>query len=290
MIQKTTGKTAIDFLFFALGGTSYALAINVFLAPNNILLGGFTGVATILNYLFHTPIGTVVFLFNIPLFIAAFRKFGLQFILKTVFATFLVSVLIDVTAPFLPVYSGDRLLCALFGGILSGAGLGLVFLRGATTGGTDIISCLTERRFPHIQIGKALMLIDGVVLAASVVVFKNIESGMFGIVALFCQTRIIDGIVYGVDKGKNILIVSEKNKRIAELILERMERGATFLKAEGAYFGKDMKVLMCVVRAPEYHVLREIVYNEDPRAFIIVSDVSQIMGEGFAPVKLSKMG
>ena len=129
----------IDFLFFALGGTSYALAINVFLAPNNILLGGFTGVATILNYLFHTPIGTVVFLFNIPLFIAAFRKFGLQFILKTVFATFLVSVLIDVTAPFLPVYSGDRLLCALFGGILSGTGLGLVFLHGATTGGTDIL-------------------------------------------------------------------------------------------------------------------------------------------------------
>ena len=102
-IQKTTGNTAIDFLFFALGGTSYALAINVFLAPNNILLGGFTGVATILNYLFHTPIGTVVFLFNIPLFIAAYRKFGLQFILKTVFATFLVSVLIDVTAPLLPV-------------------------------------------------------------------------------------------------------------------------------------------------------------------------------------------
>ena len=146
---------------------SYALAINVFLAPNNILLGGFTGVATILNYLFHTPIGTVVFLFNIPLFIAAYRKFGLQFILKTVFATFLVSVLIDVTAPLLPVYSGDRLLCALFGGILSGTGLGLVFLHGATTGGTDILSKLLRLKFPQMSMGRVVLLLDFLIVAAS---------------------------------------------------------------------------------------------------------------------------
>ena len=281
----------LNILADIVGAFALAIGIYCFSEKVNIAPGGVSGVSIMIKYLTGAPVGLLSAVINIPLVILAYRLIGKRFALRTVRTIVICSAVLDlIVSRYFPQYSGDRMLGAVFAGVFMGIGLGTIFLRGSTTGGTDIISCLTERRFPHIQIGKALMLIDGVVLAASVVVFKNIESGMFGIVALFCQTRIIDGIVYGVDKGKNILIVSEKNKRIAELILERMERGATFLKAEGAYFGKDMKVLMCVVRAPEYHVLREIVYNEDPRAFIIVSDVSQIMGEGFAPVKLSKMG
>ena len=280
-MQKTAGKTAIDFLFFALGGTSYALAINVFLAPNNILLGGFTGVATILNYLFHTPIGTVVFLFNIPLFIAAFRKFGLQFILKTVFATFLVSVLIDVTAPLLPVYSGDRLLCALFGGILSGTGLGLVFLHGATTGGTDILSKLLRLKFPQMSMGRVVLLLDFLIVAASFLVYRSLENVLYSLVVIFVSAQTIDLVLTGFSHDKLLFVVTGEGEKVVREITETLDRGVSVLPVRGGYSKEERSMLFCAVRAVDVARVTACVREADEHAFVVVCETSEILGEGF---------
>ena len=172
----------------------------------------------------------------------------------------------------------------LYGGILAGAGLGLVFSRGFSTGGTDAICFLLQLKFPQIPIGKMLMLVDGLVLASSVLVFHNIEAGLFGVVALFCQTKVIDSIVYGSEHGQMFFIVSEKNMAIKDRILGEVDRGATLLKAVGAYTMEEKEVLLCAASKSQFAQIKRIVKEIDPDAFFIVTEVSQILGEGFKSV------
>ena len=289
MKRKITAPV-IDLLADIVGSFSLAVGIYCFAEKVNIAPGGMAGVSIMIKYVFGLPVGLITFILNIPLIILAYKFIGKYFTFRTVRTLVISSIVLDlIVTPYFPQYNGDRMLGSIFGGVFMGIGLGLIFLRGSTTAGTDILSCLVERKFPYIQIGKAVMFIDSVILAVSALVFKNLESALFGVVALFCQTRIIDGIVYGADRGRNIIVISGKNDRIASRIINEMKRGATFLKAEGAYSGKDTKVLMCVIRIQEYHILKEIIYDEDPSAFIIASDATQVMGEGFSTVKLSKM-
>jgi len=208
---------------------------------------------------------------------------GKSFVARTVRTLIINTLFLDlVVTPFFPQYGGDRMLGAVFGGVATGLGLGIIFLRGSTTAGTDIISFIVEKKYPHIKVGKAMMFVDGVILAFSALVFKNIESALFGVVAIFCQSKIIDGIVYGAQRGHQIMVISEKSEKIAERIVNERERGATFLLGEGAYSKKGTKVLMCVVRDWEYIFIKEIIYEEDANAFIIVSQADKIMGEGFS--------
>ncbi len=263
---------------FLLGAGIYSFAEKVNIAP-----GGASGIGIMLKYLCGFPVGLIVLLLNIPLVIIAYKNIGKRFTKRTIRTILLNSVILDaIVSPYFPQYQGDRMLGAVFGGVCMGTGLGIILLRGSTTGGSDIISCLVEKKYPHIQVGKALMMIDSLILLSSMLVFKNIESALFGIVALFCQTKIIDSIVYGVEKGRQILIISEKNETIAKRIIEERRRGATFLVAKGAYLKKNTSVLMCVIRNWEYHYIKEIVMSEDANAFIIVSEAERIVGEGFS--------
>lgn len=208
--KETAKKAAIDFLYFSAGGALYALSVDMFTAPNGILLGGFTGIGTILNYLFSVPIGTAVFLLNVPLFLTAFHKFGFRFIVKTVLATFLMSLFMDVFALFVPVYTGDKLLSALFGGILGGAGLGLVFLRGATTGGTDILSKLLRLRFPSFSMGRMVLLLDLAVIAVSFFVYKSLENVLYSLVVIYISAQCIDLVLSGFSHDKLLFMITEK--------------------------------------------------------------------------------
>lgn len=263
-----------------------AIGIYCFLEQADIAPGGISGVAIMLKYLFGLPIGIMTLVINIPLILLAWKYLGHTFTKKTLVTLVISSLILDyVVTPFFPQYSGDRLLGSVFGGLFMGAGLAIVFLRGSTTAGTDIISYLLEKKFPHISIGRLLMFIDCIILAASVAVFGNIESGLFGVVALFCQTKAIDGIIYGMDRGHTVTIMSPKNQEIARRILTEMDRGSTFLHGWGAYSGKDTQVLFCVIRAREYHNLKSIVAEIDPNAFLVVQEASQILGEGFKPME-----
>ncbi len=282
-------RLCIDVLFDILGSLLLAIGIYSFSQPANIAPGGVSGISLMLNYLWNLPLGLSGFIINIPLIFLAWRYMGKVFTLKTLRTLVISTVLLDfVVVKYIPVFTGDRLMSSLFGGIFMGGGLALVFMRGSTTGGVDIVSYLLQLRLPHIQIGRALLLVDCVVLIASIIVFKDIESGLFGLVSLYVQTKIIDGVLYGLDKGSMITVISKHNEEIAERIMKDLDRGATLLQGYGAYSKQEMKVLMCVVRRAQFTSVKNIVHEIDPKAFLVVGEVGEIWGEGFKEVEKLK--
>lgn len=279
--KKQIGKLFLDVFYFTAGGTLYALSVNVFTAPNGILPGGFTGIATILNRLFDFPIGTAVFLLNIPLFLISFKKFGFSFIIKTVTATFLMSALIDLLVPVLPVYRGDKLLSALFGGILSGAGLGLVFLRGATTGGTDILSKLLRLRFPAASMGRMVLILDLLVIAVSFAVYKSLENVLYALVVIYVSAQSIDLVLTGFSHDKLLFIITKKGSEAVEIITKVLDRGVSVLPMRGGYSGDMRQMLFCAARANDVSRVTKAVRALDDDAFIVVTETATVLGEGF---------
>lgn len=281
--KRKIGGIFTDILFYAAGGVLYALSVNMFTTPNGILLGGFTGVAAILHTLFDAPIGTTVFLLNVPLFLIAFRKFGFSFIIKTVTATFVVSVIIDLTAPFLPVYTGDKLLSALFGGITSGAGLGIVFLRGATTGGTDILSKLLRLRFSQLSMGRMILVFDLLVISVSFAVYRSLENVLYALVVIYISAQVIDLVQTGFSHDKLLFIVTDQGERAVREITRSLDRGVSVLDVRGGYTDTARKMLFCAVRANDVARFTKRIRETDEHAFIVISDISDIHGEGFRP-------
>ncbi len=280
--KSKRAKLIIDILSDIAGTFLMAVSIHCFWEKSNIAPGGVSGIAIMLKFLFGLPVGLMTLIINIPLLILGMKFLGRTFTMRTIRALLISTFILDfAVTPYMPQYEGDRMLGAIFGGVFMGIGLGLIFMRGSTTGGVDILSCLIERKYPHIPIGKALMMIDSVILAVSALVFGNIETVLFGIVALYCQTQVINKLVYGADKGQQILCISEKNKQIADKIIKEIGRTATFLNAEGAYTGNKTSVLMCVIDVQEYSKIKKTIQSTDPKAFIIVSEATRIMGEGF---------
>jgi uncharacterized membrane-anchored protein YitT (DUF2179 family) len=275
----------LDFIFCTFGATLYSISVTVFTAPNQIAPGGITGIATVLFYLFKTPIGTMIFILNIPLFILGLRFIGGSFIVKTIVSTAFTSIIIDVLNAFpVPQYHGDKLLAAVYGGVISGAGLALVFLRGSTTGGTDIASRLLKLKFRHISMGRMMLIIDFFVIIFAAVAFRSVDSALYAMIAIFTSSRVIDSILYGSDNGKMAVVISKNNDEIAKAIINDMSRGLTILKGKGYYTGAEREVIMCAVRRPEAARLRTIVKKIDPNAFIIMCEAGEIIGEGFKPI------
>lgn len=283
--RKKLGAYVLDTLSFLAGSVIYAVGVHIFTAPNHIAPGGATGLATLLYYLFGAPIGAVVLLLNLPLFFWGWKSSGFHFISKTVAATVTLSVALDAMTPFLPEYKGDTMLAAIFGGVLSGAGLALVFLRGGTTGGSDLVAYLLSRHFRSLSVGRLILIIDMFVVLASAVVYRNYESPLYALIVIFISTRLIDNILYGADagNGKMMFIISRKNQEIAREILRSVGRGVTMLRSRGAYSGREGEVLLCAVRRPEVHKTYDIIRSLDPQAFVIVGDAGEITGEGFRP-------
>ncbi len=272
----------IDFLYDLAGTFVYNVGIFCFVDAAQIAPGGMSGISIMLNYLYGLPIGTMTFLLNIPILILGWLYLGRRLVWRTLRTLIISTSMMDgVVARFLPVYTGDRLVSCIFGGALMGTGLALVFMRGSTTGGTDILSNLVKRRYPHIPIGRAILLIDCVIIAASIVVFSDLESGLYGLISLFCCTKIIDSLLYGIDRSSSVMIISDKYEEIADSIMERFHRGVTCLDAAGAYTKMQKTVLLCVCRRQEYFKMKEIVHRIDANAFIIVSEVNEVLGEGF---------
>lgn len=281
-LRQAAHQTLLDTVYDIAGSFALAAGIDCFIEPAQIAPGGVSGLALLLRHLWGLPVGLTTLALNLPILVAAFTRLGRGFTLKSLKTLLISSAVLDlIVTPFFPQYTGDRMLGSIFGGLFVGAGLGLIFLRGSTTAGTDIISFLIERRYPHVQLGAALMAVDCIVLGLSMLVFRDLEAGLFGLIALFCQSKVINGIVYGLDRGKQVLILSEKTADIAARIIGELYRTATFLQSRGAYSGQGGEALLCVVRVQEYHRLKAIVYEEDPNAFLIATDTNAVHGEGF---------
>lgn len=285
-MSKTGSRSktlVLDGLFFVAGALIDAVAVNVFTAPNHIAPGGVTGIGTMLNYLFQTPIGMVNMLINIPIVIWAIIEIGYKLVAKSIAAIIVFSVAIDTLALVLPAYDGNPFLAAIFGGVLEGIGLALVFMRGSTTGGTDMIARLLGKHFRHLSMGKLMLAVDLIVIAASALVYQKLESALYAIIAIFVSTRIIDTILYGTDSGNGKLyfIISKKSDEIRRRILEDIDRGVTIIPIQGGYSGQDGEMLLCAVRRYEVAKINDIIHTADRDAFVIVGEAGEITGEGF---------
>ena len=285
-MSKTGSRSktlVLDGLFFVAGALIDAVAVNVFTAPNHIAPGGITGIGTMLNYLFQTPIGMVNMIINIPIIIWAIIEIGYKLVAKSIAAIIVFSVAIDTLALVLPAYDGNPFLAAIFGGVLEGIGLALVFMRGSTTGGTDMIARLLGKHFRHLSMGKLMLAVDLIVIAASALVYQKLESALYAIIAIFVSTRIIDTILYGTDSGNGKLyfIISKKSDEIRRRILEDIDRGVTIIPIQGGYSGQDGEMLLCAVRRYEVAKINDIIHTADRDAFVIVGEAGEITGEGF---------
>ncbi len=284
-MQRKLFSLAADLFFYMLGSFIYSSAVTVFISANEISPGGFTGIATLLNHLSGVPTGFVLLVLNIPVIIIGFIKLGGIFIVKTTVVTVMVSISLEITEAVFVSMKFDRILAAIFGGIMMGAGLGLILLRGATTGGVDIIAKLINRRFRHLTVGRLILLMDGVVIVAAAIVYQNIESALYSAVTMYMGSYFMDTILYGADKGRIIYAVTSKPQEISDDIAKKMERGVTHIGVKGGYTGEDRIMLMCTVRVSEVSQLYSIIDRHDPSAFIVVSDAGEIIGEGFKNMK-----
>lgn len=276
----------LDLVFMTAGAAVYAVEVNAFTAPNNIAAGGITGVATMLNYVFSTPIGFMSFLINVPIVLWAVVDIGYKLVTKTMVAILLSSVMIDLFSHFVPAYRGDPILVALLAGGCEGIGLSLTFIRGATTGGTDMVARLLERRMPQMSMGKLMLAVDGVIVAVSAFVYGSIENAMYACIVIFVSTKIIDTILYGTDvgTGKLFFVMSPKVRQMGDRVIQEMERTVTYLDSQGGYTKEAGETMMCVVRRFEVYQLQNIIREEDKNAFVVVGEAGQVTGEGFRPM------
>ncbi len=267
---------------YFLGGSLYAISVNIFTAPANIAPGGATGIATVLNHLVSLPIGSTIFLLNLPLFVLTGIYIGWRQLPKTVLATALSSLLIDLWAVVLPTYTGSRLLAALYGGVFAGLGISFIFLRGGTTGGTDLAAKLLKRVFPHLTLGQLIMGLDSIIIVIATIIYKDVDSGLYACIVIFVTTTLVDKLLYNADMGKVLYIISNNPQQVANAILQTLSRGVTLLDATGGYSLEKKQVILCVLRRNEVWRVKKLVQQIDAKAFMIVGDAGQVMGEGFS--------
>lgn len=284
LTKAQVGGFLLDCGYDFVGSLLYGVGILSFTAPNHIAPGGVSGIATIVNYACGAPIGMVNFLINIPLLILGFLFLGKGFTVKTMKSVVIMSFVLDYVCVYIPVYTGNVLVAGLFGGVLMGIGLGVVFMRGSTTGGTDILGRLIQRKAPFIPIGRMLFILDAIILTAAAVVYQNIETALFGLIAMFASAQVMDSVLYGMENGKLVYIISPHNDRISQVLMERLERSATILDGKGAYTRDEKDVIMTVVRKTEFFKLKKIVKEVDPNAFVIVTEAGEILGEGWKDI------
>jgi uncharacterized membrane-anchored protein YitT (DUF2179 family) len=284
-VDKWLGKSykeiGVDIFYETVGCGMMAVGVLMFLRPNHIAPGGVTGIATILNYLFNLPIGGISLFMNLPLLALGYRILGRVFTVRTLITLLINTLMFDYGVAIIPLYQGDQLLAAMFGGVLTGVGAGLIFMRGSTSGGTDIVVKITQRSLPHLSTGRIGLVINALVFAWAALVYGNIETALYGLVVTYVSGVVMDSIIYGVDEGKTVMVFSAKSEQIAQVIIERHNRGVTYIDGEGAYTRQPTRLLYCAVRRNEYPRLKKTIYQIDPDAFVIVSDATELLGKGF---------
>lgn len=276
----------LPYLYIILGTAVLALSIQCFFEPIGLVTGGFTGLAIVIKSLTNgvikdgVPIWLSNILLNTPVFIIAYIIKGRKFVGRTVFGAIMLSVWLYII-PTMDMSQGDFLLAAIFGAVFSGAGIGLVLRGHATTGGTDMVAALIQMKFKHYSIAQIMQILDGIVVFTGLYVF-GIRPGMYAIVAIFVATKVTDIVLEGFRYSKAAYIITNKHEEIAKRIMEDIDRGVTGIHAMGMYTGDEKCVLYCVVSMREIIEVEELVREIDSNAFVIVSDVREVLGEGFS--------
>ncbi|MCI8913182.1 MAG: YitT family protein [Lawsonibacter sp.] len=282
MAKHTPARLAQDYFWITLGSVIYSICFDWFYVPNQIGFGGLTALGMILNHISPAvPIGVVVLVLNIPIFILGWKFLGGHTLVSSLFAMVATSVLVDLVAAVHTFQPMDPMLAAVFGGVSLGASLGMIFSKGATTGGTDLIARLLKLPLAWLPMGKLLLVVDLSMLLAVSIAFRSMESAMYGIIALYISTIVMDGVLYGLDRSKVAYIVTSNPRPMAAEIDKQLDRGVTFLHGEGSFTGQDKLVLMCAFKQRQIVPLKALVHEMDPEAFIVVCDAHEVLGQGF---------
>ena len=280
LLQSNVLYMVKKYLVITVACIIYSAGISLFVDPNHMAPGGFTGLAVILSKILPLETGTIYFLLNIPVIVLGVWKFGWKFTISTLYAIFVATVGINSMA-ILGAATTEPILGAVFGGALIAVGIGLVFRNSATTGGIDIIVKCLRQKIPHLKTGTLMLIIDALIVCLSSVVFGDINSVLYSVIAVLTTSYVLDIVLYGRDEAKLIYIISDKSEEITERMLKEIELGITLLKGSGAYENKEKKIIMCVVRKQSAHKVEEVVKQEDASAFMIITSATEIFGEGY---------
>ena len=283
-------KKINSYLWLILGSAVYAVGFNWCFAPNAIGFGGLTGIAQIIHrFLPWAPIGTMVIIMNIPLFLLGWRLLGGRLLVTSLFTMAVGSIFIDILDALYQFPPMDPLLATVFGGVLVGLSFGIIFQQGATTGGTDLVARLLKLPFPWLPVSKLLLIVDLVVILATGVVFRSLESALYGIIALYITSLAMDAVLYGTDRAKVAYIISSHPEEITSAILHDIDRGVTVLHGQGAWSGEQKQVLMVAFKQRQIVALKRVVREYDPAAFLIVCEAHEVLGDGFREHKQSEL-
>lgn len=279
---RTLRRTLLDYALLTIGAALLAVTIDLFLIPNKIVAGGATGIATVMHIQFGLPTGVIVLIINIPLLVLGFRYAGgMRFAIRTMYATVLMSVLTDLFVPWIATIPPitQPLLFTLYGGLLDGIGMGLVFRGQGTTGGTDVVAQLFNRR-RGVPLGQTILVVNSAVLILAVIAF-GLEPAMYALILTFVAARVVDVVQGEADYNRTAIIISAQAHAIKAAILSEMERGVTLWSGRGGYTERGLEVVYCVVARTEISILKRLIQSIDPRAFVVIADASEVLGEGF---------
>jgi uncharacterized membrane-anchored protein YitT (DUF2179 family) len=279
-VRRRIGSIAL----ILIGCSLYSIAIVLFIIPSQMMMGGVTGISLIINRLIGFPVGILIAIINIPLFLAGFKSMGRDFFIGSLIGMFFSSVLIDVykaLLPAMPEIVSDRLLASVLGGALSGVGLGLVMAAGASTGGTDIVALLLNKKAEGISLGRLILISDIIIVLVGVIILGDYMAALYTGVMMYASAAVLDGVIYGVNIASVVLIITSKPEEITSAVIETLERGVTILPAKGGYTNRDTNVLLCSLGRRQLGLLKRIIRQADPDAFFIVQEAKEVIGLGF---------
>jgi uncharacterized membrane-anchored protein YitT (DUF2179 family) len=277
-------RLAFDYLGVTVGVVLAALGLDLFLVPFKIAAGGLSGLAIILYYLIRVPVGTTMLILNIPLFVVGWYRLGVKPLARSLYGTVALSLAIDLLVPLVHPPTQNLLLASVFGGVVEGLGLGLVFRYRGTTGGTDLVAAIL-RSYTGVNVGQLLFLVDGAVALLAGLVFASADLTMYALITIFITSWVVDLVQEGFSYAKAFFVISSRVREIAAEVMANLDRGATAWTVTGMYTGKAREILLVVVNRAEVTRLKDIVYEKDPAAFVILADVHEVLGEGFKKIE-----
>ena len=273
-------NSIIEIIETLLGAFIIAIAVSLFLLPNDLSSGGFSGIATILYYLFNFPVGTTIIILNAPLFIFATLKIGKRFLLKSLLGTISLSVFIDILEKITPI-TNDKILACVYGGILTGLGTALILRAHSSTGGSDLAGNIIKEYKPMARTGNLIMIIDAAIVILNVIFLKKVEIALYSAITIYLMGKVIDIIFEGIYFTKLVFIISDKSEEISKIIVNNIKRGVTGVYGKGIYTEENKLVLMCAIGRRELAELKSYIKEIDPNAFLIITNSREVLGTGF---------
>lgn len=281
-MRERIKELGIDLLIDVVGGMLIALGIYNFAVASNFPVSGISGIALIFYHFFGLPIGVMTIIMNIPIVLICYKLLGKRFLLVSLRTMIISSVLMDVVAPLLPVYTGDRMLSCICMGVLAGLGFALIYMRNSSTGGADFIIMAIRVLKPHLSLGKIVFILDFIIVVGGGILMQGDMDGIiYGLVGTYIMSYVVDKVMYGIDAGKMTLIVTTKGAEMAERIDALSGRGSTILRGIGSYSKEEKQVLMCACNNKQMYVIRKMVKEVDPQAFTVIMESNEVVGEGF---------